>query len=190
MYGHSLGSVIAYDILCYAWIERARQNQSALQTTGPRWDGVEDLLKPMRKDGTLREWQGGASGPDIRDVRERQHEAWHEYRRTGSNWLVTDFVTAGSPLAHGAWLLNYDKRTNFDALVAEHIFPTCPPQTEPSWLRRKLTFARVYRDPRTGLARQVRVPHYDALFAITRWCNLYFPASGANQGRPCRRPAT
>lgn len=68
------------------------------------------------------------SAPEV--VRARQHEAWLEYRANGFEWRVSDLVTAGSPLAHARWLLNLDKKTSFDALVADRSFPTCPPQAE------------------------------------------------------------
>lgn len=197
VFGHSLGSVIAYDILSYAWIRRARQHRSAptMTMTSRRMIDVEDLLNPRPRARSLRTGQPDDTlAPDIEEVRRRQHAAWQEYRRNGFDWLVTDFITAGSPLAHARWLLNLDKRTSFDILVAERTFPTCPPQTEnlrsptPDRYRKAFTFTHAYPDPITGRSRSVQVPHHGGLFAITRWSNLYFPASGVLGGDPVGGP--
>ena len=75
---------------------------------------------------------------------------WLEYRANGFEWRVSDLVTAGSPLAHGRWLLNLDKKTSLDALIADRSFPTCPPQTEPQptaspgRTRQAFTFTHTY----------------------------------------------
>ncbi|WP_448005156.1 hypothetical protein [Agromyces bauzanensis] len=193
VFGHSLGSVIAYDILSYAWTRRSRQHHSATNMTSRRMVELEDLLNPRRATESRLAGQAN-DAVEIEEVRSRQHAAWQEYRRNGFEWLVTDFVTAGSPLAHARWLLNLDKRTSFETLVAERTFPTCPPQTEdsktptPDRYRHAFTFTHAYPDVMTGRSRSVQVPHHAGLFAITRWSNLYFPAGGVLRGDPVGGP--
>ena len=87
--GHSLGSVIAYDLVRHYWAEvhlrhgsPARPNQEILQK-------YESAL-------------GVASGDAHRDS---QTALWEENRRHGVPWLITDLVTLGSPLTHAVSLL-------------------------------------------------------------------------------------
>jgi hypothetical protein len=182
VYGHSLGSVIAYDILSHAWTKRSRSRDPVPTTSSRALRTLEDLLNPR---------PGQDSAVDIDQVQAMQNAAWLEYRRNGFLWRVSDFVTAGSPLAHAQWLLNLDATTEFGDLVRERSFPTCPPQTEripspaPGIVRQVFTFTHAYENeehPRRK--RSVQVPHHGGLFALTRWTNLYFPYNGLIDGDP------
>jgi hypothetical protein len=190
MFGHSLGSVIAYDILCLAWIRRFRKHTNKAIMTSRKLIEVEDLLNIDSRSHTV---------PSADEIAARQYEAWMEYRRNGFEWLVSDLVTAGSPLASARLLLNLDKHTSFDDLVEDRIFPTCPPQTEtrritpkadldadPVWIRKQFTFTHAYEDPPKikKRKRSVLVPHHAGLFGLIRWTNLYFPTHGLIGGDP------
>lgn len=188
VYGHSLGSVIAYDILSHAWTQRSRRRAAGApsSTCSRALRAVEDLVNPRTP---------GAPAPDADQAQQRQHAAWVEYRRNGFEWLVTDLVTAGSPLAHARWLLNLDATTQFADRVRERSIPTCPPQTEtapspvPDLPRQVFTFTHAFpegRSPRRK--RSVLVPHHAGLFAVTRWTNLYYPHSGILKGDPVAGP--
>lgn len=186
VYGHSLGSVIAYDILSHAWAKHYRSRDAVPTTSSRALLALEDLLNPRR---------GRHKAVDVDEVQAMQHAAWLEYRRNGFLWRVTDFVTAGSPLAHARWLLNLDATTKFEDLVHERSFPTCPPKTEQvkspaaDSFREVFTFTHAYEDeddPRK--MRSVQVPHHGGLFALTRWTNLYFPYKGLIDGDPVAGP--
>ena len=87
-------------------------------------------------------------------------------------WLVTDFITLGSPLAHAPYLMCKGKsaashRQDFDRRVREFEFPTSPPARANGGGR--LTIV----DPQTNR----RHFHHGAQFGLTRWTNLYFPMS-------------
>jgi hypothetical protein len=186
VYGHSLGSVIAYDILSHAWTQRSRRRSAQSKTSSRALRALEDLLNPRAENTTA---------VRAEDVQPMQHAAWLEYRRNGFEWLVSDFVTAGSPLTHARWLLNLDANTQFADLVRERSFPTCPPQTEPiaspvpNVHRQVFTFTHAYLDEQNLRAkRSVQVPHHAGLFALTRWTNLYFPYSGLIDGDPIAGP--
>jgi hypothetical protein len=58
-------------------------------------------------------------------------------------------------------------RADFDRRTREREFPTCPPRILDGDLR--LTFA----NPKTG----ARSYHHGGQFGLTRWTNLFFPAS-------------
>jgi hypothetical protein len=180
--GHSLGSVIAYDVLSATWIRRGRRNEYAKRMKSKALVAAEDLLNPR---------DPSAAPPTSSEIRARQYAAWHEYRRNGFDWRVSDFVTLGSPLAHARLLLNLDKTSSFDELVANRSLPTCPPQVEwrlspkPGVCRKVFSFTHAYRDERYPWhTSSVQVPHYAGLFALTRWSNLYFPLRGVLGGDP------
>jgi hypothetical protein len=86
--------------------------------------------------------------------------------RTTAKWLVTDFVTLGSPLTHAPYLMckgnSHDELADdFARRVDEREFPTCPPHGES-----RLLFSRNDKEVEF---------HHGAVFALTRWTNLYFP---------------
>ena len=147
---------------------------------------LEDLLNPRA---------GRTTTVSAEVAQSLQHAAWLEFRRNGFEWLVSDFVTAGSPLTHARWLLNLDGKTQFADLVRERSFPTCPPVTEttpspsPNAPRHAFTFTHAYVDKQNPRRRRsVQVPHHAGLFALTRWTNLYFPYSGLIDGDPIGGP--
>lgn len=88
-------------------------------------------------------------------------------------WLVTDFVTLGSPLTHAQYLMcdgesEEGLQWHFEQRVKEREFPICPPRFLDDDGR--LTFRN---PPDTGEPHF----HHGALFGLTRWTNLYFPMS-------------
>ncbi|MFT3815559.1 MAG: hypothetical protein QM740_19680 [Acidovorax sp.] len=182
VYGHSLGSVIAYDILSHAWVQRSRRRDNVPRTSSRALRRLEALLNPRNpKEPT----------PPIEQIQALQNAAWQEYQKNGFQWKVSDFVTVGSPLTHATWLLNLDAQTQFEDLVRERSFPTCPPQVElvaspvPGEKRRVFTFTHAYSDAGNARSkRSVQVPHHGGLFALTRWTNLYFPYRGLYDGDP------
>lgn len=195
VYGHSLGSVIAYDILSHAWSRLSRQRDDVARTTSRALRDLENLLNP----------RDPAEPPSVDEIQKMQHAAWREYRRNGFRWRVSDLVTAGSPLAHASWLLHLDSRTRFEDLKQERTLPTCPPQTEekngPGPLceprrRRVFTFTHAYKNPTSHSDDpdhpkpkfSVQVPHHAGLFALTRWTNVYFPYHGIYKGDPIAGP--
>jgi hypothetical protein len=179
VYGHSLGSVIAYDILSLAWARRSRLRKSTDHVSSRHMMALENYLNQVSSKRAVL---------DLNHAQNMQHKAWTEFGRNGFKWLITDFVTTGSPLAYAQWLLNADSRTGFDDLVRERTFPTCPPQPEtPSRVsasmssRQCFTFTHSFPDLRPdhkNQNRSVRIPHHGGLFAITRWTNLFFPWNG------------
>ncbi len=185
VYGHSLGSVIAYDVLAHCWTRRSRLHDGAATMRTPALRSVENLLNPRTP---------GQAVPTAATVQERQHAAWSEYQDNGFHWLVSDLVTAGSPLTHGRWLLNPDKKITFDSLVADRAMPTCPPQTtsvrgpRPGTPRRAFSFTHSYAIDGDGPSRSVLVPDHGAPFALVRWTNVYFPHTGVMHGDPVGGP--
>ncbi len=165
--GHSLGSVIAYDILYHYWQEinttynqPAESEQEALVAVETRGE----ILFERRDAETLGDYMGA------------QKELWWELRDLGNPWLVTDLVTLGSPLAHAALLLASDA----DDLIVrqqQRVLPIDPPVPETeirAGEERKRYSYRVWEPYEGDIF--LRAIHHAGLFACTRWTNLYFPA--------------
>lgn len=87
--GHSLGSVIGYDILRIYWDE-ARHPDPA------RWTGGQTKTKEWARQARSLPEKPTAS--EVDDIQQAQHRLWREQRALGVPWLVTDFITLGSPL--------------------------------------------------------------------------------------------
>ena len=158
--GHSLGSVIGYDILTHAWPEFNADPKIVAQ--------VPDSLDELER-------LAAEPNPDINEVQRLQRNYHRELNAAGCKWLVTDFVTMGCPISHAAILL----AKNLDDLKSKQVereFPTCLPTLEKltvdSVVNNQFTYPGKKKD-----SKAYRTPHHAAVFAPTRWTNLYFPCS-------------
>jgi hypothetical protein len=159
---HSLGTVIAYDML------RAYFGRICKQIPcDPRWFGTDIQRadhhdRPSLDRRTIIAEIAAVCAASVRPSEDEE---------APKPWLVTDFVTLGSPLTHAHYLMckggsEEELKQDFSRRVREREFPVCPPVGD---VDHRLTF----RDPRTGR----RVFHHGAQFGLTRWTNLYFPMS-------------
>lgn len=181
--GHSLGSVIGYDILRLSWEQFRRRPEGSVgeiglsgQTTLATFDDeAESILSTRGRDGQVRASQ----------FQELQTRLAQENRRAGIPWLVTDFVTLGSPLAH-AEALYRDKRYPFETRKAELEFPACPPIRTKEGEPKDTSF--YVAGPRQNPETNYRAGTGGAVFGPTRWTNLYFPSSWLLSGDPAGGP--
>jgi hypothetical protein len=122
----------------------------------------------------------GVGGVTLQNYMDAQLEVWREMRLLGCPWLVTDFVTLGSPLAHAALLLAHDE-ANLRTRQRQRELPTSPPQPEVEKTkteeRRRYSYV-VWDGYGKKMDIRLRALHHAALFACTRWTNLYFPVFG------------
>jgi hypothetical protein len=200
--GHSLGSVIAYDILTHLW-----QEYHDIYTQIPSFDrdeiddgdgtvdatsvdsnqelidfsdetDVEDENKVEQMALEELEASGrelsATSQNDIskfeakqKDYIARQKDLWWELHGLGMPWLVTDFITLGSPLAHAAILLAQNG-DDFKLRKMQREIPTSPPQYDEDNGQR---FS--YKVDFMGNS-TLRAIHHAGAFACTRWTNIYF----------------
>lgn len=163
--GHSLGSAIGLDVLTAAYERVARETWAdAHPPAGPAEKALRDLEKAAAKL---------ADAPTDMDLFVAYRNAQRAYAstlKTGADvskapWLVSDFVTLGSPLSKAQILITRN-RERFDFRVSARGLATCPPffeQTTP---------------PRFSyeVARKRWGPHHAAPFASTVWTNVYFPS--------------
>jgi hypothetical protein len=157
--GHSLGSVIGYDILTHGWA-MFHDRYSKRPTVHKALEELEALAPATSIDG-----QEDCEASRIQEAQRRYRD---ELRANGNEWRVTDFVTLGSPLAHAEILLAKNK-AELKTKQDNREFPTCLPITEMDDGRRRFSF---FKDG-------MRFSHHAAVFASTRWTNIYFPAVSA-----------
>jgi hypothetical protein len=157
--GHSLGSVIGYDIITHLWEEYRRD----ITIPDSPDKGEEEMLQPELYK--LQEMVKNNASQE--EYREQQRKVLEELRRFNNKWLITDFITVGSPLAHAQMLLA-KSRKDFDSRVTDREFPTCPPQVD------KYDNFAYQNYKNKGEDRKLWYLHHAAQFACIRWTNLYF----------------
>lgn len=185
--GHSLGSVIAYDLVRELWSEWGSYYDEPVASEQP-------ALKALEQAGAKLEAGGEITTAD-RDVYiDAQHALFVEDQASKSRWKVTDLVTVGSPLAHGAVLLaNHEGELRMKQRERE--FPTCPPQRERVKEKDGKTFSDRYcywfwhgePEAKPGEVRLYQL-HHAAAFSQVRWTNIYHPATFGIFGDPVGGP--
>jgi hypothetical protein len=167
---HSLGTVVAYDML-RAYFSRVNNSLPEIAKLEPEFSQIDTL--GSTNNPTMTEDEFREKGRQI-----IRRIASHNINRSNSSdrkiptWLVTDFVTLGSPLTHAHYLMcdgqtERELITDFKRRVTQREFPTCPPKKQDD--DGLLSFT----DP-DGKKKRF---HHAALFGMTRWTNLFFPMS-------------
>jgi hypothetical protein len=173
--GHSLGSVIGYDVLYHAWAE---YNADKPTTVPAKYEALTDLEHLVAGAET-------SNSLDVSAFRRAQRRYLKELTDNGARWRVTDFVTLGSPLAHAEILLARDAH-DLESKFKDRELPKCPPVLE-----REIHGGKELRRFSYPVEKPERTPHHAAVFGPTRWTNLYFPCWfivwGDMIGGPLRR---
>lgn len=186
---HSLGSVVALDVMRFYWAKH-------ISVRDTRLDGT--VIKALEKvDEFSREahdadWQddpaltenAGAPMEGLSQFRNLQAVAWAAMAASAAKWRISDLVTLGSPLTHAEFLLARDW-PRFRKLRRERQAPMCPP-----WLETANNTGNVasFLFARNDGSKQ---PHHGAMFSATRWTAIFDPARsilwGDFIGGPLRR---
>ena len=160
--GHSLGSVVGYDIITRFWAENRHKHAHLDRVDNQAAIAVNKALSDSAAISSA-------------EAQRLQLGAWLAARANGFPWLISDFVTIGSPLSMADFLLASSKE-DFERGVEERRFPTCPPQAETNSVGHSLATYTVAFTDRSGKPdRTIELFHDGAPFALTRWTNLYFP---------------
>jgi hypothetical protein len=171
--GHSLGTIVGYDIVNHAFgrLNQTFDRDRLAMTDQTATAALEDLVREA--------WEAG-NPLDLARYRTLQDDARRELNRAGNPWIVSDFISIGSPLTHAEFLLARD-RQHLEELKARRVYPTCPPQLEYHAAAPHYHFSyeakRAFPGPGASLKGK-RVPHHAAAFAFTRWTNIYSPLRG------------
>jgi hypothetical protein len=167
--GHSLGSVIALDILYHYWTKANTRHNRPITI---KQDFLKAFEAALVKGDPLTPGQ----------IRAFQKNLWREMRTLGIPWRVTDLITLGSPLTHLPFLTRIDAPT-FTANIAQRELPACPPVLDGESLSYKVRY-----QTDDGQIREFFAPHHAACFAVTRWTNIYFEHDGWFKGDPVGGP--
>jgi len=159
--GHSLGSVIAYDIITYLWTYYNQIYADGKAVDRKHFDSVKEAADVL--EAAIENGEQDEQLVLLRTTfREQQIKLWKAMKAAGNPWLITDLVTMGSPLAHGAFLLS-DSEQDFKDRKQERELLTCPPLKEQD----KYYYFN-FKAERYYL-------HHAAAFASTVWTNIYYP---------------
>lgn len=158
--GHSLGSIVAYDILTHLW---ARHNKFKT----PAADGSQPTPLSPEIKACLDELTQLAA--DAGNESFNQQAYWDKQRALfaqlsnhdpDNNWLISDFITLGSPLTYADILLLKDQQS-FVMRKLDRELPTSPPVTEDG----KWYYG----------SEAAQFLHHGAVFAPVKWTNIYMP---------------
>jgi len=181
--GHSLGAVIGYDVLKYSFARWHDQFARLADGQQPCRVALEEMLRRAEESG---------EPLDLAAFQAAQDQAREEFVAAGGNWIVSDFITLGSPLGLAEVIMAHDQ-ADMRRQQDERVLPTCPPVLEKD-LRTKLKHftywsAKRRSDDDGEEARFTRIPHHAAHFAFTKWTNLYSPSSAVFWGDVLSAPA-
>lgn len=159
---HSLGSVVAYDLLHFLW-----HAVGASSTNEPDEKVYEQFVKVSDFIETHRskvEW----SPELITEYRERQWNVFDALRQQQAKtdeagnvvqpagWKISDFVSLGSPLASAQFLVA-SGAVDFKRMKDERIITTCPPEDG------------IFYSTHEGK----RSVQHASVFSVVRWTNIY-----------------
>ena len=153
--GHSLGTVIAHDIINHAWVAMSAAMPAASGDELQTVQKLEQMAVQGETDTQL--WQAA------------QRKLFNLRCAAGGAWRVSDLITLGSPLAHAQVLLAASEN-DLRARMAARELPSCPPALETTPVNKQNWAGFSY--PAGAESRRL---HHAAPFALTRWTNLYFP---------------
>lgn len=161
---HSLGSIIALDLLRLYWAKQGLGQDEAV---------TEEEAAALAEVNALYNWSVASHvtspAPDAVPGLPPQQRLASEVLKTGSRkWRVSDFITLGSPLTHAEFLVARD-RPRFEAMKAERMIPTCPPLQE---VNKDDSVSFLYPPSDGGPPR----PHHAAPFASVRFTAIFDPA--------------
>lgn len=168
--GHSLGTVIGYDILKYYWAEVHRSIDPKKRLS---YSALKDLEKIT-----------AANKAKIDEIQTAQAACFDELVANGHHWRVSDFVTLGSPLTHADILLADNEADREEKQEAREL-PTCLPTLETAKggsTAFSFSYTTSWEENGTPKSKKITVPHHAAAFAPTRWTNLYFPPAAVIKG--------
>lgn len=182
---HSLGSIIAYDLLQILWAEFRPRRLEAVRDKA-KLEAVEAIDKAtLGSDGSA--WPANIN--DLAGFRRGQWEFYRQLRTKDADhplpWKISDFVTLGSPLSHSEFLVTYNL-AEFRRGLAERLFSACPPIADGGDAGGTV----LYQEGHSPAGKAQRAVHHGAVFAATRWTNVFDRGNGWATGDPISGPMT
>ncbi|MFN8192744.1 MAG: hypothetical protein U0R80_00505 [Nocardioidaceae bacterium] len=177
---HSLGAYIGYDAIAYLWgLMNAQTGRK------PGQHELEGLLELELAASALPD-RAPAQDALVASFQQAQRDLWLGSRRQGNPWLISDFVSVGTPMYFADQLMFGKGGRSFAARIDRRELPTCPPHNEESErnnIHKDQGATRFYSWEKSwstgsGPKRKsfsYRVLYEGAPFAVVRWTNLWFP---------------
>ncbi|MCA0362495.1 MAG: hypothetical protein LCH67_00485 [Bacteroidetes bacterium] len=153
---HSLGSVVAYDIIHNLWIDYMYKYQPKSQIVDHGY--IENMKQIISEE---------KFSPN--DFVSHQREVLKGINALSNPWKITDFVTIGSPLGHGGYLLARNRK-EFNSKVDFRELPCCPPILE----KGEFTFNEDFEVLNSKQLASIKVINHSSHFSFLRWHNIFF----------------
>jgi hypothetical protein len=188
--GHSLGSLLAYDLVSYYWathaasytVSKAATDEFALLCTLEKLAGSLATEKNDAGRETLLNQYREVQRAFCRLLRTRPRPTKKE--EPDRRWLITDLITVGCPLGHTDFLLANSPRDRAERVAAREL-AICPPireELDPAVREAARTDGLPLAGDRPALfsfptktAGEWQL-HHAAQFAAVRWTNIHDPA--------------
>lgn len=169
---HSLGTIVAYEILAelYSRHNKALDNAAPSKMKQPARHALEEMIRRAAKLRMADGSKGDGAPLDIDAFQDAQAAAHKESVEQGATWIISDFVTLGSPLVHAEFLMA-ESKDDLRKRQSRRVLPTCPPTLEHDATTDLQHFSYDLTEKRKAENR--RVPHHAALFGYTRWTNIH-----------------
>ena len=159
--GHSLGTIIAYDILQLFWEKYGPTHHQKWKADDAN---VQEALAAC--DGFVkRAWVVPGQAIDLAAFEAAQTRLYDLLRADSPCWRISDLITLGSPLVHAEFLL-MDSKDEVRLAFEERRFASAPPR--PDAMQNSMLY------PVPGLTEPPpHYPHFAAQFAAVHWTNIY-----------------
>ncbi|MGB8898347.1 MAG: hypothetical protein WCC90_03395 [Methylocella sp.] len=197
---HSLGTILAHDLLSYFWAQREASRK--IDTASPEFDALCALEEAAaavdrapvpaalehyyRAQRSLRLALAGRAAPRAAIA--------PDPAPPDARWLISDFVTLGSPLTHAEFLIAAS-RDDLARRKFERELPQSPPMRE-DLDPKVFALAKATKKLPVGasfeVSRLISFPlpsaphiwelHHAAPFSVIRWTNIYDSASLVYRG--------
>lgn len=173
--GHSLGSVVAYDLITNLWHDYMYEyHPEEFPAVQPVLNEITEMINQCHQNETEL---------PLELFRELQRKLFKEIKNLKNPWLISDFISIGSPLCHGDYILtkNFEefvKKTNYRE------YPLCPPKIE---VRKKGN--EIIKDYENAISfranlfltinnvrekKTMRFINHNSQFSFIQWTNIYF----------------
>ena len=181
--GHSLGTILAYDLVSQFWASR-----DAARTVARDSDAFAALksAETAVSDVELRKPDAPARFDQARRALLARLRARPKPEQPGEpdkRWLISDLVTLGSPLTHAEFLMTSGRR-DLRRRKETREFPICPPVREvldPKMVAAAQAACMPLDDGKSRLmsfesAADHWQLHHAAPFAVVKWTNIHDPS--------------
>jgi hypothetical protein len=163
---HSLGTVVAYDLMRLLWTTYNEVYKPQLEVKQPFLEALDKFT---------------VTDKNLEEFRQLQLATWDEQKGIGNPWLISDFVTLGAAINAADYFMVTQE--SFANLIKQREMPVCPPAKDEKDNSMIYNCWPPYEIE--GKKRTIKLLNHGALFAVTRWTNIFY--SSDYVGGPMQR---